>query len=122
MILFAKDIEKTIKKILSDGDDTALTARKLREEVAELKFKKELEEKELKHLIKMKEEKQFIELEREKIKIQSEFQKKEMDLQSKYHDQVMEGLEKASQDMKEIYKEIMLRLPNVNMEIRKGGK
>lgn len=120
----------TLKKVLSDvvngTEDTRLQHQALKKEKAdlehrirELEHKKELEEKELTHLIKMKEEKQFIEAQKKEIELQKRFNDKEMVLQTEYHKKNLDIISKEHADIKEIYKQIMERLPNVNVEVKR---
>jgi len=118
-----KIIQDTVKTVQGDYESVI----KLNEKIKELKLeredilvKKSIEEQELKHLVKMKEEKQVIELEKEKIKLQHEHQKTTMDLQNTYHDKILKNIEESRIEMNNVYKEIMSRLPNVNMEIKKS--
>jgi len=91
---------------------------KLKEDVADLKLKKKIDEEEIKQMVNMKEE---------KLKI--EFKKKEMDLEAKkneevaivkdeYRDKLETFLIKKSDDLKEMYGEILERLPNVNLKMK----
>ena len=93
---------------------------KLKEEKGDLELKKRMEQEEIKHLVKMKEEKQLIEATKKELELRAEYQKKEMALQTQYHEKQIEQIDDARTEMREIYKEIMERLPNVNMEIKRG--
>lgn len=101
----AKELEKEIED--------------LKHSIRELEHKKSLEEREIKHLVKMKEEKIAIETEKKQLDLQGEFDKKVMTLQKDYHEKVMKMLADEHAKMQEIYKQIMTRLPNVNLAIRK---
>ena len=90
----------------------------LKKELAELKLKKVMEEREIKHLVTLKQEKLEIEHEKKEIELQKQFQQKEMKLQTDYHDKIMVAINKAAADMNTTYKEIMKRLPNVNVELK----
>lgn len=117
-------IHEEISKAL--GDTEALDTKKLEKEIEDLKHnirelehKKSLEEREIEHLVKMKEEKIAIETEKKQLDLQAQFDKKVMDLQKDYHEKVMKMLADEHGKMQEIYKQIMVRLPNVNLAIRK---
>ena len=91
-------------------------------ELNEVKAKKDLEEKQIKHLVKMKEEKMSIELEKGKQVNASDYQKKELAMQEKYHEEISNVQKEALKDMKEMYGNISDTLGKaVSVEISKGG-
>jgi len=96
-------------------------ANDLRDEIATLKKSKEMEEREIKHLVRLEKEKNDVEFLKKEEQIKAEYAKKEMALQKEYHEKAMQLIEKEHAQVKEIYQQIMERLPNVNMEIRRGG-
>jgi hypothetical protein len=95
---------------------------KLKKELAELKLKKEMEERDIKHLVKLKEEKLDIEHKKKELDLKDKFKDKEMKLQTDYHDKVVGQIDSFRAEMKEVYTEIMKRLPNVNMEMEVSRK
>jgi len=125
-------VTETVKKILNDSlKDTdnaiklhkevdALTEerRKLKDDLADIKKQKELEKTEIEHLVALKEERMKLQISQKEVELEKQFQKREIDLMQKNHTDAMKRIEKAGDDMKEIYKEIMLRLPNVNLDIK----
>ena len=119
-------VSEEVNRALGVGEDSIREAResrkeadKLRRDIAELEHKKSLEEREIEHLVKMKEEKIAIETEKKSLDLQAKFDQKVMDLQKDYHEKVMKMLADEHAKMQEIYKQIMVRLPNVNLAIRK---
>lgn len=118
------DVRAAVQDVL--GTEETVDKRKLQKEIEELKHsirelehKKSLEEREIEHLVKMKEEKIAIETEKKQLDLQAIFDKKVMELQKDYHEKVMKMLADEHAKMQEIYKQIMTRLPNVNLAIRK---
>lgn len=107
------ELEAARRELQSSKDQVTNLDKKIRE----LEHMKSLEEKELAHLVKMKEEKQAVELQKEKLKLSQDYQQKEMELQKKYHENVMSVIQKEHADIKEVYTQIMERLPNVNVEL-----
>lgn len=105
-----------VKGLLGPAEDVS----KLKRELKELELKKIMEQREIEHLVKLKEEKLNIEHEKKQVQLQAEFQKKEMKMQTEYHNKIMQAIEVAGKEQQEIYKEIMKRLPNVN--VRLGNK
>lgn len=126
MFIRLETLKKLISEAVNGSSDSLKQAQDLRSEKAslehrirELEHKKELEEKELTHLVKMKEEKQFIEAQKKEIELQKKFNEKEMALQTEYHKKNLDIISKEHADIKEIYKQIMERLPNVNVEVKR---
>lgn len=68
--------------------------------------------------MKLNEQKLTIQTEQKELELTKEFQAKEMRLQTEYFDKVMAKVEEARKEMKEVYVEIMRRLPNVTMSIK----
>lgn len=108
--------------------------RKLKDEIADLECKKRMEIEEIKHLNRLAQEKRDIELEREKSKIKTEYAEKHEralldhkdDLnkrQAAAFDSVVKLLEKHNTEMKDVttsvYKDIIARLPNVNVTMKR---
>jgi uncharacterized small protein (DUF1192 family) len=123
--------EKKLKRVLSEllgveeDNDTKISGLKkeiqrLKDELADLKTTKKMEEREIEHLVKMKEEKNEIEYQKKEAELMKQYQNKEMELQNEYHKKVLTNIEKAHADLKDLYKEIMVRLPNVNVELKRG--
>lgn len=122
-------VKEEVDKALHNGEDNHAEKIALKKEIdglkrniAELEHKKSLEEREIEHLVKMKEEKIQIETEKKQLELQAEFDAKTMKLQSDYHEKVLKLLNDEHEKMQAIYKEIMTRLPNVNLAIRQENK
>jgi len=90
-------------------------------EIEKLKLEHEVELDEVKHLVKLKEEKLDIEHEKEKLKFSQQYVEKEMKLQTEYHEKIIANIEKAQKDLKDLYKEIMIRLPKVKVGIKQNN-
>lgn len=126
MFITLKTLKKALSEIVNGTEDSLRANQALKSEKAslehrirELEHKKELEEKELTHLIKMKEEKHHIEAQKKEIELQKLFNDKEMKLQTEYHLKNLDIISKEHADIKDIYKQIMERLPNVNVEVKR---
>lgn len=89
-------------------------------EISKLEQQHEIELDDIKHLVKLKEEKLDIEHEKEKLKLQDEYGKKEMELQKQYHDKTIKNIETGQKDLKDLYSQIMVRLPKVNVGIKES--
>jgi DNA repair exonuclease SbcCD nuclease subunit len=131
---FQAIIEKAVNKALEDSESDKKKALALREQIANLtkekqtatdelealKLQKKHELRDIEHMVKLREEKQAVELERKTVAMQKEFQTKEMTLQTEGHAKIMAMLEKGREELSGVYKQIIERLPNVNMEIKRG--
>lgn len=122
-------IEKMFRRVLDIGDgavkkqqELKAEIRELREEKENLEFSKKMEQTEIAHLVKMKEEKLAMSTEKARLELSQQFQNKEMQLQKEYFDKVMQAVKDGQKKMEDIYSKILERLPNVNMEIKKGSK
>lgn len=102
-----------VKKLIGPAEEVS----KLKKELKELQLQKTMEQREIEHLVKLKEEKLTVEFEKKEVGLQKEFQAKEMAMQTQYHDKVMVAIEKARKEQQDTYKEIMKRLPNVNVRL-----
>lgn len=129
MFISKADVREVVKDALRGDDNTLLERQRLEKEVlglkkqiAELEHKKGLEQKEIAHLVKMKEEKIAIETKKKELELQERYMKDRADLQQKFHEQTVALLEKHQAKFQETYQEIMKRLPNVNLDITRGGK
>lgn len=79
--------------------------------------KKDIERIWLRVKYELKEERLEIEAKKKELELKDEFKDKEMLLQKDYHDKVVNLIESFRVEMKEVYAEIIKRLPNVNMKL-----
>ena len=121
-------ISKEKLEMMISGGESVLQLktqiRKLKDEIESLKVTKKMEQREIEHLIKLKEEKLNIEHQKKEVELQKQFQEKEMAMQQNFHSLTIKNIETAQKDMKDIYTQIMERLPNItaSLEVRKGAK
>ena len=108
------------KEITSLKEEIAVLKLEKKKEIEELKLTRDIEERDIKHLIKIKEERLSLESKKTEVDLKDKFKDKEMSLQKEYFDKSITQLETARNEMKEVYTEIMKRLPNVNMNIGKS--
>ncbi|MGH7239668.1 MAG: hypothetical protein ACREHG_06335 [Candidatus Saccharimonadales bacterium] len=107
--------------------ETELTAMKrerstLKQELEDLKLKKKIEEEDIKHMVKMKIEQQDIEYEKKALALQREKDEEVAKVKDSYRDKVELQLEKRGSEIKEMYNEILQRLPNITANLEFGGK
>lgn len=128
--IFTKEtIEKAIKVALTSERASILQEAGLKEEITKLKdqlenlkLDKKIEMRDIEHMVKVKEEKGKIELERKATEMEKDFVRKEMALLQSGHQQVLNLITENNNKLQTLYMEIISRLPNVNMEIKRGGK
>lgn len=109
---------KLVNEALMNTDSIKL----LKEERETLERAKKMDIEEIKHLNKLAQEKRDIELEKEKAKIQVTYQKDRTKLMEEFHAKVEKRFGNEMDNLKSIYSEIIKRLPDVNMEIKKRSK
>ena len=86
-------------------------------EIDRLKARKETEELELKHLVKMKEEKMQIELDKKAMEMEKEKNEAIAKVKDEYRDKLETRLIKEGENIKEMYNQILQRLPNINAKL-----
>jgi predicted nucleic acid-binding Zn-ribbon protein len=115
LVKIKRKLEVTELDVASEADKVD----KLKKEIAELELKKRMEEQEIKHLVKMEREKNALDLEKGRVKIEGEAIKTQMDQLTAHHESLLKTIREHHQETKDlIWKEIIKRLPNVNMEIK----
>lgn len=131
-------IKKAIREAIQEQEEWAVESERKRHDrelaalksqieqsekkLREVEHNKQMEEKELAHLVKMKEEKITIETKKKELELQEKFMMETAELQKKFHEQTVALLEKHQEKFQHTYEEIMKRLPNVNVDITRGGK
>ena len=90
--------------------------RTLKDELEDLKHQKKLESEDIKHMVKINNERKDIELEKEKAKLEREQATAIAKVKDDYRDKTEKQLEKQLTNMKDMYGEILERLPNYNVK------
>ena len=118
-----RELKALIMEAVHYGKDYPTTIMNMKKELEELKLKKTMEEREIKHLVTLKEGKLDLENQKKVIENDKKYQEKVMELQKEYHEKGLKQIEVARKEMKEVYTEIMKRLPNITaaLEIKKKG-
>ena len=114
-----KEVRAEKIKIALEAVENKKNADRLKDDIEELKHKKEREIKDIEHLVKIAQEKRDIELEKAKAKMEVDFQKRVTEVNDKFHEKIEGRFKEEMNNIKEIYAEIIKRLPNVNMAIDK---
>jgi len=117
-------LEAQKEDLKTDVEYLASDRKKLKEEVSDLKLKKKMEEEDIKHMIKIDRERKDIEVEKEKLKLVGEKDAAIAKVKDEYRDKTEAQLEKQLGNMKDMYGEILARLPNYNVKhtIKEGGE
>ncbi len=105
-----RDQIKTLKKERNGRQD----------EIERLKLKKKIEDEDIKHMVKMKEEKLGLEFKKKEMDIEQEKQDAIAKVKDAYRDKTEKSLVGQKDDIKEMYGQILQRLPDVNVNL-KGG-
>ena len=87
-------------------------------EVKSLNSRKKIDEEELKALIKLKEDKMGLDFKRKEMDLAKEHQQKQHNLQVRYNEKLQERLETEVENIKEMYGEVLKRLPDVNVRLK----
>ena len=106
----ALDSKKQLEKDIS----------KLTLELNEIKHQKKIEEEDLKHMVKMKEEALNIKFQKKELELQQKHDSEVATVKDEYRDKIETRLEQEGEKMLDMYKQVLDRLPNVNLEMRKG--
>ena len=94
--------------------------QKLKEEVADLKLKRKIEDEDIRHMVKIKEEELEIRHRKLDLELQRESDEKISKTKDEYRDKLECFLQDQVKDVKEMYGQILKRLPAVNVRL-KGG-
>lgn len=108
------------KSLVKDIEAHKNTIEKLKREAREAEHKRKLEDEETRHLIKLREEKLELDFDRKNMDREKEKADAISKIREEYRDKIEEGLELRSQELREMYTEILGRLPNVNVMLENG--
>ena len=92
--------------------------RKLKDDIADLRQKKKMEDENIRHLVKIKEESLDIAHERKTVELERKQQDAIATVKDKYREKQESTLQKQIEDGKQMYSEILARLPNVNVRLK----
>ena len=105
------DLDKVVENLRID-----ICAAK--DQLAETQHKKKMEDEDIKHMVKMSKEKGEIELKKEVMKCQQEKETAIAKVKDEYRDKMEARLQTEVDNMKEMYGQILERLPNVTARLR----
>ena len=111
---------KLVRKISNLEDQKTVLEddkNKLQMELDRLGARYKTEEQELKHMIKMKEERAELELDREKLKLTQEKDEEVAKVKDQFRDKMEARLMTEGENIKEMYGQILERLPNISAKL-----
>ena len=106
-----------LKKLLGEKDGLTNQIAKLKVEKKELIHDNKLADEDIKHMVKIKEERMEVENEKNRMKEQAEQRKEIEALRQQFADKSEAFLEKQAAAVKEMYGQILKRLPDINYAI-----
>ena len=80
--------------------------------------KKKIEEEDIKHMVKLKEERLEIQSEKKEAERQAVFDNRVAELEQKHNKKIQDNLESQKNDVKEMFGQILKRLPDVNVRLK----
>ena len=122
-------IKKRIAALETERSKLFDEVLELRETNENLKLEAKIKEEDIKHMVRMKEEKMALEADRKKHELQVEYDKMSVELakqfehdkaeiKDQYRDKLEKRLETEVKNMKEMYGEILQRLPTITAKMK----
>lgn len=90
----------------------------LEKDLETLKHKKKIEEEDIKHMVRLKEERQEVEFQKRVLEIEAEKAQEIAAVKDDYRNKLEVRLQTEVDNIKEMYGQILERLPDVNMRIK----
>jgi len=113
-----KALETQVNELESKCEKLSTDRLGLKEEVEDLKLKKKMSEEDIKHMVKMKEEKLDIEHQKKMQALELEKYKAIAEVKDEYRDKIEVRLEKEGETIKDMYAQILERLPNISAKLK----
>lgn len=108
----------SVDSLEREKDSLEAEVKRLKEEIQKLKVKRKIEDEDIKHMIKMKEERKDLEYERKVAEIEASKAEEIAAIKDEYRDKIEQQLETQKDDMKEMYGEILKRLPDMSVRLK----
>lgn len=99
-------------------DNLKRQIRTLKDDLAELKQTKKMEEEDIKHMVKINKERNAIELEKKTAELERAKHNEVAQVKDDYRDKMETRLQSEVTNMKEMYGEVLKRLPNVSARLK----
>lgn len=112
------ELEKDKVSLEGKIDQLHEDVRKAKEELSETKHQRKMEDEDIKHMVKMSKEKGEIELKKKVMDCEQEKQEAIATVKDEYRDKMEERLQTEVDNIKEMYGQILERLPNVTARLK----
>jgi len=117
--LFRKtESEEELEMLRTQKTELEKEIKSLKEEVAGLKLKKKIEDEDIRHMVKIKQEALEIEHKKKNMDVEAAKNAEIAECKDAYRDKMEMFLQKQVQDVKEMYAQILKRLPDVNVRLK----
>lgn len=93
-------------------------ARVAKEDLADLEHKKKMEDEDIKHMVKISKESQELEFKKKVMDVEAEKEQAIATVKDEYRDKMEKRLQTEVDNIKEMYSQILERLPNVTAKLR----
>ncbi len=107
-----------IKKLEGEREELSDKVLTLTREVKELELDRKIADEDIKHMVKMREERMEIEASKKDVERDRVQQEAIAEVKDMYRDKVEENLESQLTNMKDMYGQILERLPNVTARFK----
>lgn len=111
-------LKQEITKLERERDEIVDANRKLKDDLAGLQQKRKIEDDEIRHLVKMKESALEMEHSKKALELERKKDGEVAAVKDQYRDKLEAFLQQQVKDIKEMYGEILGRLPNVNVRLK----
>lgn len=115
-------LTERVNELLLERDTLTGEKVELAAELAQLSQKKKMDEEMIAHKLAMHEEKLEIDKQKEIAATERSADERVADVKDQYRDKIESQLEKRGNELKEMYSEILERLPDVNLAIEQRSE
>ena len=109
---------KRYRALEKEGVAYVLEIRVLKEQVADLKLQRKIEDEDIKHMVKIKESELDIMHQKKGLELQRKSDEEISRVKDNYRDKLESFLKGQVKDVKEMYGQILKRLPDVNVRLK----
>jgi len=118
LIKKVESLEATKRFLENEKEGLEMELQGLRKDIDLAENKRKIEEEDLKHMIKMAEERNEIKLEKKVMENDKQKAKEIADVKDKYRDKLEKRLQTEVDNIKEMYGQILERLPTVTARLK----
>ena len=116
--MFNSKLRAQKKSLEAEVEGLRGDVQKAEHELSTVKHQKKMEDEDIKHMVKISKEKQELELKRKVMDCESEKERAIATVKDEYRDKMESRLQKEVDNMKEMYGQILERLPNVTARLK----